>query len=125
MLDARATPAGDVELRPDGPPTSRGVVSRVELDCGAWSVHDVHMGNEEAPKEHVRLHINVHRDVMATLRRLAAKHFTSITETVRRAITVLAMVEDIDNEPNQVLAICTLDPKTREVLSMRELKVVG
>lgn len=81
------------------------------------------MGSKEAPKDYVRLHINVHNTIMAVLRRLAAKRNTSITDQVRRAVTVLEMVERAD-EAGEILAIVTMDSRG-EVISARELRLIG
>lgn len=87
-------------------------------------MHDVRMANNDRPADSVRLHINLHVTVMAMFKRLAAKRSMNLTDTVRRAGMVLDKLEEIEDTPNQYIAVVTKDPKTGEPISMHELFLV-
>jgi hypothetical protein len=89
----------------------------------SFRVHNVHMTKDHPDWR--KLNINLHVETMAVLQALAAKRHTTVTETVRRGAVVLAIVEGIDELPNQALAVVTKDPKTGEVTEIREVLVVG
>jgi membrane glycosyltransferase len=72
-----------------------------------------------------KLNINLHWETMALLQEMADKRHTTVTETVRRATVVLAIVEGVDELENQALAVVTKNPKTGEVTEVREVLVVG
>jgi hypothetical protein len=83
------------------------------------------MISKDESLDYERLNIRLHTSVMGMYKRLAAKRHTSVTETVRRAGMVLDEVEKVDETPNTVLGICTLDPKTGEVVQVQHLKLIG
>jgi len=73
----------------------------------------------------VHLSIKVHVTLMDIFRKYAAKRNTTITETVRRAGVILDEIEKADETPNTVIGLCSMDPKTGEVIKVRELRLIG
>ncbi|MFI6681641.1 ribbon-helix-helix protein, CopG family [Kribbella sp. NPDC050470] len=70
----------------------------------------------------VRLSVNLAADAMETLRWLANRRGLSLTETIRRAITVLKFVEDEVDKGNK-LAIVETDANGQE--RVREILLVA
>jgi hypothetical protein len=58
---------------------------------------------EPAPAEVVRLSINLHPEVAATLKVIAGRHGLTITDTIRRAIAVL---DYMDRETSTGATLC-------------------
>lgn len=71
--------------------------------------HDRGAGSE-------RLSVNVSASAMAALRELSVRKGTSITEMVRRAIALLKIVEDAEQ---QGLEVQVYDPKTDKVRTVQ------
>jgi predicted transcriptional regulator len=69
-----------------------------------------------------RLSVNLAHDTMEVLRWLASRRAASVTETIRRAISVLKFVEDEVAKGNK-LAVVETDEDGKEHL--REIVLVG
>ncbi|TCC43446.1 ribbon-helix-helix protein, CopG family [Kribbella sindirgiensis] len=70
----------------------------------------------------VRLSVNLAADAMDTLRWLANRRGLSLTETIRRAITVLKFIEDEVDKGNK-LAVVETDANGQE--RVREILLVA
>jgi hypothetical protein len=78
--------------------------------------------NEVATSAIVRLSVNLAADAMDALRWLASRRGLSLTETIRRAISVLKFIED-ELDKGNTLAIVETDSDGKQ--RVREILLVG
>lgn len=78
--------------------------------------------NDVATSAIVRLSVNLAADAMDALRWLAGRRGLSLTETIRRAISVLKFIED-ELDKGNTLAIVETDREGKQ--RVREILLVG
>ena len=76
--------------------------------------------HSETEAEYVRFSVNLARDVADELRRLADESGVTITETVRRAINLLSIVDQALDEGARVQLVTETD-RGREIETLRFL----